>query len=96
MNQNILFVLTGEDEVSFSRHTKALQTEFKKTHHNLQIVNELMSSSFALRRKDILEHPCGLKAVLEKYPFLRNPDQVHIMAEVNLGSQLKMLVSYSC
>ena len=48
LNRNILFVLTGEDEVSFSHHTKALQAEFKKTHHNLQIVDKLMSSSFAL------------------------------------------------
>ena len=29
-----------------------------------------MTATFALQRKDILEHNCDLKTLLEKYPFL--------------------------
>ena len=68
--------LKGEDDVSFARHVKALQVEFKKQHRNPQVVGELMSTTFALRRKDILAHTYDLKAVLDKYPFLGCVDHV--------------------
>lgn len=67
---------TGEDEVSFSRHVKALQAEFKKARPNQAVVSELMSSSFSLRRKDIIENPRDLKSILDKYPFLGKTDEV--------------------
>ena len=56
----------GEDEVSFHRHCKALQNEFKKKNPNAHIVNELMQLSFGLRRKDINENPRELQSVFEK------------------------------
>lgn len=36
-----------EDSVSFERHTKALQMEFKKSNRNNALINDLMSRSFA-------------------------------------------------
>ena len=55
-----------------------MQLEYKKQNPNLEVVNELMVSTFALRRKDILNNPCDLRTLLDKYPFLRTIDQVHV------------------
>ena len=46
---------SGEDTVSYERHTKALQAEFRKTNRNNAVVSDLMGRSFALRRAEILE-----------------------------------------
>ena len=70
---------TGEDKISFSRHVKALQAEFKKVRPNKAVVGELMSSSFSLRRKDIIENPRDLASILDKYPFLGKTDEVGFM-----------------
>lgn len=32
--------LPGEDTVSFERHTRALQMEYKKTKHNSQVISK--------------------------------------------------------
>lgn len=61
----------GEDEVSFQRHNRVLRAEFAKAHHNKQIVSELMSITFSMRRADILQSPCDINSILEKYPFLQ-------------------------
>ncbi len=66
----------GEDEVSFLRHSKALQAEFKKKTRNYHVVEELMQRSFAHRRKDIMEHTDDLETLFQKYPFLQECDQV--------------------
>ena len=63
--------------MSFARYTKVLQTEYKKQLPNTPIVEELMSSSFALRRADLLQNNRTLTDVFHKYPFLNDPDQVH-------------------
>ena len=55
----------GKDEVSFLRHTKALQ-----------IVEELMSYSFAMRCTDILNTSYDLQTLFRKYPFLDDTKQV--------------------
>ena len=72
------YCYVGEDEISFSRHTKALQNEYKKSHPNPHIVEELTTTSFALRRKDILEHTYDLNTLLSKYPCLRSATMVSI------------------
>ena len=41
--------LPGEDSVSYERHTKALQVEFKKTNRNCALIGDLMERSFAMR-----------------------------------------------
>ena len=51
--------------------------EKSKSHPNMDIVSELMSVSFAMRRQDILENVCDVTEVLGKYPFLGTSDQVH-------------------
>ena len=62
--------------MSFLRNVKALQTEHKKTRHNPQIVNELMVSTFPMRREDITKSPYDLSTLFEKYPFLNDIHQV--------------------
>ena len=70
------FCFAGEDEISFARHIKALQAEHKKQHPNPQIVEELMSCSFTMRRADILDNSFDLSQLFEKYPFLNDTEQV--------------------
>ena len=67
--------------MSFKRHNKALQLEFKKARMNHQVINELMSISFGLRRKDILVNPQDLQITLTVYPFLGIPEQVLCLCE---------------
>lgn len=66
----------GEDEVSFARHTKVLQAENRKQRPNQQIVEELMSLTFAMRRADILRNTYDLSTLFAKYPFLNGSGQV--------------------
>ena len=66
----------GEDEVSFLRNIKVLQSEHKKTNPNLQVVNELMAATFSMRRQDITENPRSVQTLFEKYPFLNDVQQV--------------------
>ena len=68
--------LPGEDSVSFERHTKALQIEYKKTNRNTAVIDDLMTRSFALRRAEILEKECDLPALFNKFPLLQEVDQV--------------------
>ena len=51
--------------------------EKSKSRPNMDIVNELMSVSFAMRRQDFLENVCDITKVLGKYLFLGTSDQVH-------------------
>ena len=60
----------GEDAVSYERHTKVLQTEFKKTNNNALVCGKIM------RRAEILENNYSLTALLSRFPFLQETDQV--------------------
>ena len=71
--------LPGEDMISFERHTKALQVEFKRANRNNAVINDLMNRSFALRRAEILEKPHDLASFFNKFPFLQEPDQVGLI-----------------
>ena len=80
--------MPGEDEVSFQRHNKALQLEYKKTRPNPQVVRELMTTTFAMRRADLLSKAYDVLTVFEKYPFLNDVDQVlccYVCTSVNYG-----------
>ena len=66
----------GEDRVSYERHTKALQAEFKKTNRNNALVSDLMERSFAMRRMEILENNYSLTALLSRFPLLQEADEV--------------------
>lgn len=66
----------GEDTVSYQRHIRALQVEFKKTRRNMSVVNELMTITFPFRRKFLMEGVHELKTIFEKFPFLQLADEV--------------------
>ena len=57
----------GEDETSFNRHNKVLILESKKAHPNMTVVRELMQTTFALRRRDILNTSYNTQTLFSKY-----------------------------
>ncbi len=71
----------GEDAMSMKRHYKKLQAEQKKANPNKAIVHDLMGRTFAIRRSEIVstESIIPLEELLDKYPSLRSPVEVHIM-----------------
>ena len=65
---------------SFQRHNNQIKAELsKKGRRNQNIINSLVKQTFAMRRKDITDNPSHSHAVLRKYPFLKEVDQVHYM-----------------
>ena len=84
----------GEDTVSYERHTKALQAEFRKTNRNNALVSDLMGRSFALRRAEILEKNYSLSALLSRFPFLQEADQV-ITIYLASGASLPSHIAWS-
>ena len=66
----------GEDSVSYERHNRVLQQDFVKRRRNQQVVDELMSCSFAMRRNEILAKSFDLHDLFEKFPFLQESGQV--------------------
>ena len=67
----------GEDNVSFERHNKEIKSHFHRNgRRNLVVLKELIKTSFAMRRKDILENNYHVKTILQKYPFFKEPSQV--------------------
>ena len=74
--------------LSHSYFIKVLIIESKKVHPNLLVVNELMSSTFALRRGDILSKSCDIQTIFSKYPFLQNSEQVKLYKVICFMGQL--------
>lgn len=73
----LLVIPDGEDEASFARHNKLIKTELtKRGKGNTLVINELVKQSFAMRRKDITENAMHTNMILDKYPFLKEPNQV--------------------
>lgn len=66
----------GEDAVSYERHTKALQMEYKKTNRNGRVIDDLMERSFALRRAEIEEKNYVVETLFNRFPFLQEVDQI--------------------
>ena len=66
----------GEDTTSFERHTNVLQAEYSKTSKNMEIVNSLMERSYAHRRMEILSKATDVVQILQKFPFLQEPQYV--------------------
>ena len=60
----------GEDDVSFLRHNAFLKKEFLKRNPNMVAVDQIMDTTFAMRRNDILVDPRSVSALLDCYPFL--------------------------
>ncbi len=62
----------GEDDTSFERHNKAIKMECsKKGKRNMAVIKELVTVSFAMRRRDIRDSSCHVKDILVKYPFFK-------------------------
>ena len=87
-------VPAGEDKVSFQRHNCVLKAEFSKVRHNKQIVSELMNVTFPMHSADILQSPCNINKILEKYPFLRK-DFVSTSSLFKLFNHVKHFSIYS-
>ena len=65
--------ILAEDE-TFEHHNRVLKLEYAKPHPSVAIVEELMKTIFATRRRDILSE--GHKFDIGKHPLLQLPDHV--------------------
>ena len=77
--------------MSYERHNRMLKVEFNKTNKNYGTVKNLMDRTFALRRKDIMEHTYDLKTIFNFFPFLHESEQVCIVNQTLHFSQLYFL-----
>lgn len=66
----------GENEASCTQHIKLLQLENQKPSPDKHAVATLMSSTFAFRRREIIEQPKPIPQILKTYPSLKNVEQV--------------------
>ena len=73
---NLPAVPAGEDEAAFKQHNKRLIAESERNNPRMLIVNECMKKSFKMRCRDLLSKLYNINSVFEKYPFLREPEQV--------------------
>ena len=86
----------GEDAVSFERHTKALQAEFKKTNRNSALITDFMSQSFALRWMEILKNNYNNNALLQGFKKLNRCVCVMYIYMYSLYYVLVVLVTCAC
>lgn len=73
-----------KDDVSYQRHIKALQQEYKKGKPNPNVVAELMVATYNKRHKEILDQPVPVSSILLKFPFLQSYEEVHVLIHVQL------------
>ncbi|XP_040889361.1 uncharacterized protein LOC121178924 [Toxotes jaculatrix] len=66
----------GEDGLTLESSRQNLENEMKKRSPNLLYVNRLMSQTFSLRRKEIVEEQPSVKQMLERWPALFRKQQV--------------------
>ena len=67
----------GEDQTSFDRHNREIKAQFRrKGPVNSVVVAELIKSSYAMRRKDILDNNYHVQIILQKYSFYKEANQV--------------------
>lgn len=69
---------SGEDNTSFERHNRALKIEKGKVCPNKQVIEMLMTQSFAMRWNDLHSNTYSLDTVFEKYPFLADVYEVSV------------------
>ena len=81
----------GEDSVSYERHIKQLQAEFSKTRRNPQVVAELMTKTFPMRRAEILQQTCDVTKIFERFPFLQDVEYVSALAIRNCSKIILIL-----
>ncbi|XP_052444140.1 uncharacterized protein LOC127985963 [Carassius gibelio] len=71
----------GEDEASMESKRKEMVEEMKKRRLNVALIARNMNSTFALRRKELIEKEPAVKNTVERWPALFTQSQ--IMAEFN-------------
>jgi len=69
-------VPVGEDEHSYKRHLQVLKHEQGKVSPDRNVINSLMTKTFAIRRQRILNEHQPVKQLLKDYPSLKRCDQV--------------------
>lgn len=71
-------IICGEDNAAFKRNISRLKIEYNKTRPNERIVSDLMTRTFSMRRKAIMESPTSVSVIFEQFPFLQDSNQVYI------------------
>lgn len=66
----------GQDASTLESSRQLLENEMKKRFPNAAHVNQLMSQTFSLRRKEIAEEQPSVKRMLERWPALFRKQQV--------------------
>ena len=67
----------AETEETYKDHCKRLCKEMAKTKgRNLTLIKEIMDCTFAMRRRDIVEEPKAVNAILKRFPALALPFEV--------------------
>ena len=80
----------GEDQTSFERHCRVLKAEYGKPNPNGKTVQQLMTITFPMRRRDILSEGHTFDP-LKKYPFLQQPSHVSTcLYKISLVSRLML------
>ena len=66
----------GENEATLEQLKLQIQKEVEKTEINQTLVDQLMHTTFALRRQDIVQGDTSVRDFLESWPALRMKSQV--------------------
>ncbi|XP_056606334.1 uncharacterized protein LOC130424571 [Triplophysa dalaica] len=66
----------GEDETSMESKRKEIVEEMKKRRPNSMLIAQNMNSTFALRRKELIEREPAVKDTVERWPALFTESQV--------------------
>ncbi len=59
---------------------------------NVVVVEKLADSSFAMRRRDLMENPKTLEVIYSDYPFLKSIDQVSWLMGVSEQTSCDMFL----
>ena len=68
----------GEDRESIKRHLERLCEEHSRACPDMESVHTLMNITYLARREEIVRDSPHVAAVLKKYPFLGNFDEVRV------------------
>lgn len=68
----------SEDCVSYDRHIKAMEKESRKVHPNPSVISDLMKLTYSGRRREIVDPDSVMwvSEIVERFPFLKNHDEV--------------------
>ena len=78
----------GEDSTSYERHTDALQAPDVR---NSELIGDLMSTSFALRRRFIIDEPLGISDLLKSFLSCNNGIVwMHMIGQIMMWAVLQL------